>query len=259
MDTKILHLGVLLLLLLLGNYLKKQIPGPIKSPALICDLSAFSVPAIHGMTLLSLSASAQNNYSKPPLAVFPPITNLKFCEVTIHLTHEGANDDVLVHVWLLLDRAAWNGRLQVTGGGGFATSMGFVGRAPALQQGYAAVSTDGGHDEFSWTSLDWLLNATRTVKWELWENFMHRSVVEQIVVAKGIVEQYYTEKPHYSYWNGCSQGGRQGVYVGPETSPSAGWHHGCCTGSGSCFHLHGRVLASARHERGWDLYVELRV
>jgi hypothetical protein len=188
-----LFFGSILLVVLLGNYFKKQLH--IKSLALVYDPSAFSVPAIHGVTLLSLSASAQKNYSKPP-------TNLKFCEVTIHLTHEGTNDDVLVHVWLPLDCTAWNGRLQVTGGGGFATSKGFVGLAPAIQQGYAAVSTDRGHDEFSWTSLDWLLNADRTVKWELWENFMHRSVVEQIVVAKDIVEQYYAEKPHHSYWNG---------------------------------------------------------
>lgn len=90
--------------------------------------------------------------------------------------------------------------------------MGFIGLAPALQQGYAAVSTDGGYDEFSWTSPDWLLNPDRTIKWELWENFMHRSVVEQIKVGKDIVGQYYTEKPHHSYY-GCSQGGRQGYML----------------------------------------------
>lgn len=91
--------------------------------------------------------------------------------------------------------------------------MGFVGLAPALQQGYAAVSTDGGHDEFSWTSLDWVLKPDRTVNWALWQNFMHRSIVEQILIGKAVVEQYYGEKAHHSYWKGCSQRGRQGYML----------------------------------------------
>lgn len=182
-------------------------------PDVVCNPSGFSTPVLEGVTILSFSATTQNNYSTPPLDVLPPISNLNFCEVNIHLTHSATNDDVLVRIWLPLDRDAWNGRFQVTGGGGFATSMGFVGLAPALQQGYAAVSTDGGHDEFSWTSLDWLLDTDRTVKWDLWQNFMHRSVVEQILIGKNVVEQYYGEKPHHSYWNGCSQGGRQGYML----------------------------------------------
>lgn len=38
---------------------------------------------------------------------------------------------------------------------------------------------------------------------------MHRSFIEQISIGKDIVEQYYGEQPHHTYWNGCSQGGRQ--------------------------------------------------
>ncbi|KAF2628485.1 tannase and feruloyl esterase [Macroventuria anomochaeta] len=147
------------------------------------------------------------------LDILPPVTNLNFCEVNIHLTHSGADDDVLVRVWLPLKLNDWNSRFQVTGGGGFATSMAFVGLAPAIQQGYAAVSTDGGHDEFSWTSLEWVLNPDRTINWDLWHNFMQRSVVEQILIGKNIVEQYYGERPRHSYWNGCSQGGRQGYML----------------------------------------------
>lgn len=186
---------------------------PITAPDPICDPSRFSNPILDGATILSLSATPQNDYSTPPLDTLPPVTNLNFCEVNIHLTHSDAGDDVLVRIWLPTTRNDWNSRFQVTGGGGFATSMGFVGLAPAIRQGYAAVSTDGGHDEFSWTSLEWLLNPDGTINWDLWQNFMHRSVVEQILIGKDIVEQYYGEKPHYSYWNGCSQGGRQGYML----------------------------------------------
>lgn len=149
---------------------------------------------------------------------FPPFSNLNFCEVNIHLTHFDASDDVLARVWLPSARDDWNSRFQATGGGGFATSIGFVGLAPAILQGYAAVSTDGGHDEWSWTSLEWVLNSDRSINWDLWQNSIQRSVVKQIIIGKDIVEHYYGEQPHYSYWNGCSQGGRQGYMLAQRFS-----------------------------------------
>ena len=72
------------------------------------------------------------------------------------------------------------------------------------------MSTDGGHDEWSWTSLEWLLNSGQSIKWDLWHNFIQPSVVEQIPIGKDVFEQYYGERPQFSYWNECSQGGRQG-------------------------------------------------
>ncbi|OSS51508.1 hypothetical protein B5807_03327 [Epicoccum nigrum] len=99
-----LRLCALLLAVLLGNYLKKQMS--ITSSDLICDPSTFYLPTINGVALLSLSAEAQKNYSTPALDISLPITNVNFCKVNIHLTHEGANDNVLVRIWPPLDRAA---------------------------------------------------------------------------------------------------------------------------------------------------------
>ena len=216
-ESVMLGAGWLLHLLVLhGAHARDQVePAPQKpsSSDPICDASKLSGPVIDDVKILSLSAISRKNYATPALDNLPSITGLEFCEVNIHLTHPGADDDVLVRVWLPTTHNDWNGRFQVTGGGGFATSMGFVGLAPALKQGYAAVSTDGGHDEFSWMSLDWVLNSDRTVNWDLWQNFIQRSVVEQILIGKTIVEQYYGEAPHHSYWNGCSQGGRQGYLI----------------------------------------------
>lgn len=213
-----LRVGTLLLFILLhlAHAAKDAEPSaqrPFASKDVVCDPSTFSIPDLDGVNMLSISATPQKDYSTPSLDILPPIKHLNFCEVNVHLTHYGAADDVLVRIWLPIDRKGWTGRLQITGGGGFATSMGFVGLAPALEQGYAAVSTDGGHDEFSWTSLDWVLNSDRSINWNLWQNFMHRSIVEQVLIGKAIVEQYYKEKPHHSYWNGCSQGGRQGYML----------------------------------------------
>lgn len=40
---------------------------------------------------------------------------------------------------------------------------------------------------------------------------MYRSVHDMAVIGKAVTESYYGKAPNYSYWNGCSTGGRQGV------------------------------------------------
>jgi len=42
-------------------------------------------------------------------------------------------------------------------------------------------------------------------------DFGYRAVHEMTVNAKAIVEAFYGTAPVHSYWNGCSQGGRQGI------------------------------------------------
>ena len=42
-------------------------------------------------------------------------------------------------------------------------------------------------------------------------DFGYRAVHEMTVNAKTIVEAFYGTAPVHSYWNGCSQGGRQGI------------------------------------------------
>ena len=42
-------------------------------------------------------------------------------------------------------------------------------------------------------------------------DFAERSLRELAVKAKAIIKAYYGSAPAYSYWNGCSTGGRQGL------------------------------------------------
>src|SRR5262249_38747651 len=81
-----------------------------------------------------------------------------------------------------------------------------------LRKGFATASTDTGHDAakeplatFAKSGPD-NPNSDRKVI-----DFGYQAVHETAVVAKKIIQAYYGEAPRYSYWVGCSTGGRQGL------------------------------------------------
>lgn len=192
-----------------------------------CSSDEFKSPQIGpGVKVLSIEATQKRHYTSfAGGALLPSVSDLNFCQVKIYLTHQTVDgssgrhkttsDKVLVEVWLPLTHDDWNGRFQATGGAGFATGMFDAQLGTALKNGWAAVSTDGGHDAdlSKLSDASWALHDDKSVNWPLLQNFASRSLVEQIIVGKSITEQYYGKKPHHSYWNGCSTGGRQGYAI----------------------------------------------
>lgn len=67
------------------------------------------------------------------------------------------------------------------------------------------MSTDTGHDSSVFGNASWATNPEAVKDWA-WRA-MHLSVV----AAKCVVEAYYGKDIKYSYYNGCSTGGRQGL------------------------------------------------
>ncbi|KAH7127214.1 feruloyl esterase B precursor [Dendryphion nanum] len=196
-------------------------PASVESPSVPstgrCKNATFKHSKIPGAKILEISAEERRNSTTPGLGpLMPPVPGLYYCEVKVYLTHPGADDKVLVETWLPLETDDWNGRYQAGGGGAYATGMFDFWHGPAVQAGYAASSTDGGHERFGFSDPTWILNPDKSVNWGLVHNFATRSLADQIVVAKDIVEQYYGTKPHHSYWNGCSQGGRQGYAIAQQ-------------------------------------------
>lgn len=175
-----------------------------------CETSIFTAPIVPGAEVLSIIAEEKRDIDTPAVPPsIPALSGLNFCEVKVYLTHPGANDKVLIQTWLPLSHDLWNGRFQATGGGAWTTGMLDIALAPPIVTGYAASSTDGGHP-FDFFSTDWMLNEDKSVNWDLVYNFGTRSLADEVHVGKNVAEQFYGRKPDYSYWNGCSQGGRQG-------------------------------------------------
>lgn len=53
---------------------------------------------------------------------------------------------------------------------------------------------------------------------QLYQNFQSVSYHDMALVGKDIIRQFYGRAANFSYWNGCSTGGRQG-YVAAEVFP----------------------------------------
>jgi len=98
---------------------------------------------------------------------------------------------------------AWNGKLQSVGNGAWAGTISYPAMATALKEGYAAASTDTGHEG---NNPDFIPGHPEKVI-----DFAYRAVHEMTAASKVIIAAYYGDSPQYAYWNGCSTGGRQAM------------------------------------------------
>jgi feruloyl esterase len=130
----------------------------------------------------------------------PPTVLPAHCRVAATL-RPSSDSAIDIEVWMPAEN--WNGKFQAVGNGGWAGTISFPAMATALQEGYATASTDTGHK--GGNALFAIDHPEKLV------DFAHRAVHEMTVQAKALINAYYGRAPRFSYWNGCSTGGRQGL------------------------------------------------
>lgn len=123
-----------------------------------------------------------------------------FCRVALTLKPT-PDSDIKVEVWLPLN--GWNGNYQAVGNGGWAGNISYPAMATAISQGYATASTDTGHT--GPTASFAIEHPERVI------DYAYRSEHEMTVQSKVLIKAFYGRGPKYSYWNGCSTGGKQGL------------------------------------------------
>src|SRR5919201_3030142 len=123
-----------------------------------------------------------------------------FCRVALTLT-PSSDSDIKIEVWI--PAANWNGKFQAVGNGAFNGNIAYPAMANALARGYATSSTDTGHvgGGAAWASG----HPEKVV------DFGWRAVHEMTVASKKIIASHTGRAPTFSYWNGCSAGGRQAM------------------------------------------------
>jgi feruloyl esterase len=123
-----------------------------------------------------------------------------FCRVTATLT-PSSDSDIKTEIWL--PASGWNGKFQAVGNGGWAGTIPYPSLAAAVAAGYAGAGTDTGHVG---NSADFALGHPEKVT-----DLAYRSIHEMTVQSKTIIKAHYGTPAKFSYYNGCSQGGRQGL------------------------------------------------
>ena len=123
-----------------------------------------------------------------------------FCRVVATLT-PSPDSRIGVEVWLPV--AGWNGKYQAVGNGAWRGSISYAAMAAALRRGYAASSTDTGHEGGS--ARFGMGHPDKVIV------FAYRSVHEKTLVAKALIHSFYGKPTKFSYWTGCSAGGRQAL------------------------------------------------
>ncbi|MEM7079899.1 MAG: tannase/feruloyl esterase family alpha/beta hydrolase [Pseudomonadota bacterium] len=106
---------------------------------------------------------------------------------------------------------AWNGRLYMYGNGGLAGTPADdpgkqTARDQALAAGFATAYTDTGHDRRVEPGGTFAHNNFHKLV-----DYGFRAVHLTVLSAKTLAQHFYEQAPAYSYWNGCSTGGRQAM------------------------------------------------
>jgi feruloyl esterase len=106
---------------------------------------------------------------------------------------------------------SWNGRFQMVGNGGKAGNISFPAMLSAVREGYAASSTDTGHDNATPGQGGARFGYDVEFGDGMEIDFGYRAVHLTAVVSKEVIRAHYPDDIAFSYWNGCSTGGRQGL------------------------------------------------
>ena len=104
---------------------------------------------------------------------------------------------------------AWNERFFYQGGGGTDGNLGNA-DAAQIQQGYAVVSTDSGHDN---TINNTALAGSFQFGFDpqARSDYGYNGPARVAAAAKAISKKFYRKPAKYSYFVGCSEGGREGL------------------------------------------------
>jgi Tannase and feruloyl esterase len=109
---------------------------------------------------------------------------------------------------------AWNGDFMMQGGGGgngvvsYPLGASYSGEKPALVRGFAVASTDSGHKAKT-GPFDFSFMRDQ----QAYLDFAYLANAEVAGVAKQIIARYYARPAAYSYFVGCSTGGREGMIL----------------------------------------------
>lgn len=213
-----------------------QVPAQAAQSTLVCDDSmkaAFAPDANTRVTLVKSFKKGDPLLISGAASATTPTASNDVCVVKLNVGpgNPGPADapstspGIGIEVWLPTS-ANWNNRLHLKGGGGWAgtaesatttlvgtnsSSSGSV-ATTAMVEGAVSASTDTGHTgTVPGRDASWAMLPDGTINTTLWKDFSERAIHEMAVKTRALAKAYYGKDAKYSYFNGFSTGGRQGM------------------------------------------------
>jgi Tannase and feruloyl esterase len=172
---------------------------PSSSNSKCAGLKSLSLP----FTEITSSTEVQaNTFLDPSSKASPAAIHPAFCRVQ-GILKPTSDSHIRFEVWM--PSTDWNGRFEQIGNGGFAGLIRYGFMLPELRRGFAIAATDDGHVEVKGNEI-WAINHPEKVI-----DYGYRAVHETSTHAKEIIDAYYGQTPSYSYFDGCSDGGREAL------------------------------------------------
>lgn len=167
------------------------------------NCTSFS-PRIPDTTIVTKQLISSGSFTPPGST---PLTNLPvFCRLVGTVSTQ-PGEAVGIEVWLPVSN--WNGRFLGTGNGGFGGVILYSALAGGIQRGFATADTDTGHtggvEGAIGQPLPWAENPIELYDWG------HSSIHLMTDAGKQIVRAFYGRNASFSYYDGCSTGGAEGM------------------------------------------------
>jgi feruloyl esterase len=165
------------------------------------DCAALKNARIDGGAIGAAEVVDEGNFHHPVTgAVYDRMPT--FCRVRGEL-HPTADSDIRFEVWL--PEKTWNGRYLGVGNGGFAGEIDYRALAGDVSRGFAAAATDTGHFGES-EDASWAYGHREKIA-----DFGWRAIHLTAQAAKLIIDAYYGKPASQSYFDACSDGGREAL------------------------------------------------
>lgn len=174
--------------------------------------------SVDGVEITETAEIAAGTTLAPPFPGAPTIGPLPaHCRVdgVIHKRKGADGEEFGIGFTLALpEAAAWNGDFMMQGGGGgngiiaYPTGASYAGDKSALDRGFVVASTDTGHKSKT-GPFDFSFMRDQ----QAYLDFAFLANAEVAELSKKIIALYYAKPPAYSYFVGCSTGGREGMIL----------------------------------------------
>ena len=159
-------------------------------------LTSLSIPTVTITAATDVAAGAFT-----PAGTQTALTVPTFCRVEA-IARPTSDSEIRFEVWIP-PAAAWNGKFQGVGNGGYQGSISYGAMATAVRRGYATASTDTGH-----AGDDMRFGQGHPEKLV---DYGHRAIHVMTESAKLIVRNAAGRFAERSYFVGCSAGGQQAL------------------------------------------------